>query len=198
MRVVKTARLAVPLVVALVSVAAACSDDPADVAAPETTTAPVGDGATTTDTAPATETLPPYEAPIGDIVGEALTAGQFFTLAGLLVEADLVQALRGEGPFTVFAPTDDAFGTVPAATMDAVFADRDLMTAVLTYHVVPGTFTAADLSDGQELETLQGQTLLVTKSGESVKVNGIDVVAADVPATNGVIHVIGGVLVPEG
>ena len=198
MRVVKTTRLAVPLVVALVSVAAACSDDPADVAAPETTTAPVGDGATTADTAPATETLPPYEAPIGDIVGEALTAGQFFTLAGLLVEADLVQALRGEGPFTVFAPTDDAFGTVPAATMDAVFADRDLMTAVLTYHVVPGTFTAADLSDGQELETLQGQTLLVTKSGESVKVNGIDVVAADVPATNGVIHVIGGVLVPEG
>ena len=198
MRVVKTTRLAVPLVVALVSVAAACSDDPADVAAPETTTAPVGDGATTADTAPATETLPPYEAPIGDIVGEALTAGQFFTLAGLLVEADLVQALRGEGPFTVFAPTDYAFGTVPAATMDAVFADRDLMTAVLTYHVVPGTFTAADLSDGQELETLQGQTLLVTKSGESVKVNGIDVVAADVPATNGVIHVIGGVLVPEG
>lgn len=200
MRGVKTTRLVLPLVVALVSVSGACSDDPADVAAPETTSAPAGDGSgdTTTDSAPPVETLPQYEAPIGDIVGEALTAGQFFTLAGLLVEADLVQALRGEGPFTVFAPTDDAFKSVPAATMDAVFADRALMTAVLTYHVVAGKFTVADLTNGQELTTLQGQTLLVTKSGDSVKVNGIDVVVADVPATNGVIHVIGGVLVPEG
>jgi uncharacterized surface protein with fasciclin (FAS1) repeats len=199
-RCVKTTRLVLPLLVTLVSVSVACADDTADVAAPEPTSAPTGDGSSngTTDSAPPAETLPPYEAPIGDIVGEALTAGQFFTLAGLLVEADLVQALRSDGPFTVFAPTDDAFGTVPAATMDAVFADRELMTAVLTYHVVPGAFAAADLTDGQELETLQGQTLLVTKTGDSVKVNGVDVVAADVPATNGVIHVIGGVLVPEG
>lgn len=200
MRDVKTTRIVLPLVVALVSVSAACSDDPADVSAPETTAAPASDGSSgaTTDTTPVAESLPPYEAPLGDIIGEALVAGQFSTLAGLLVEADLVQALRGEGPFTVFAPTDDAFGTVPAATIDAVFADRDLLTAVLTYHVVPGKFTAADLTDGQELETLQGQKLVVTKSGDSVKVNGIDVVAADVPATNGVIHVISGVLVPEG
>lgn len=135
---------------------------------------------------------------MGDVIGEALVAGQFSVLAGLLVDAGLVDALRAEGPFTVFAPNDAAFGKLPDTTLDAVFADADLLTAVLTYHVVAGdALTVESLTDGQELTTLQGQTLKVTKSGDQVLINGVRVIAADVPATNGVIHVIDGVLIPE-
>ena len=170
----------------------ACADDSADVAPPTTS------AETSVTEAPAESTLPPYVSPMGDVIGEALVAGQFSVLAGLLVDAGLVDALRAEGPFTVFAPNDAAFGELPAATLDAVFADPDLLAAVLTYHVVAGeALTAESLTDGQELTTLQGQTLKVTKSGDQVLINGIPVIAADVPATNGVIHVIGGVLVPE-
>lgn len=181
--------VALSLGVAMTSTAlTACSSDSADVAA---TTVPAQ---TTTTVA---TTLPPYESPLGDIVGEALTAGSFSTLAGLLVDAGLVQALRAEGPFTVFAPTDDAFTAVPAATMDAVFADPDLLTAVLTYHVVAGqNLTLADMPDGTILTTLQGDTLTITKKGDTTYVNDIEIVVGDVPATNGTIHVISGVLVP--
>lgn len=180
--------LATSLAISLFIALTACSSDSADVA---TTTVPA-DTTTTVAT-----TLPPYESPLGDIVGEALTAGAFSTLAGLLVDAELVQALRAEGPFTVFAPTDDAFATVPAATIDAVFADPDLLTAVLTYHVVAGqNLKLADMPDGTVLTTLQGDTLTITKVGEKSFVNGIEIIAGDVPATNGTIHVIGGVLVP--
>ena len=134
---------------------------------------------------------------MSDIVGEALTAGVFTTLAGLLVDVGLVQALRAPGPFTVFAPTDDAFATVPAATMDAVFADPALLAAVLTFHVVAGqNLTLAEMPDGTVLTTLQGNTLTITKKGDATYVNGIEIVAGDVPATNGTIHVISGVLVP--
>lgn len=169
----------------------ACGDDEADVA-PTTTAAASG----TTET-PAT-TLPPYESPIGDIVGQALTAGQFFTLAGLLLDAGLVDALRAPGPFTVFAPVDDAFLALPAATVDAVYADKDLLTSVLTYHVVAGeALNLADMESGSTLTTLQGTTLTITKEGGKTYVNGIEIVVGDVPATNGVIHVIGGVLVPS-
>lgn len=176
----------------LAGTAVACGGDEADVA-PTTTMAAGGEPVETTTT-----TLPPYEAPIGDIIGEALVAGQFTTLAGLLVEAGLVDALRDPGPFTVFAPTDDAFLAVPAATLDAVFADKDLMTAVLTYHVVAGeSLNLADMASGSTLTTLQGTTLTITKAGDKTFVNGIEVVVGDVPATNGVIHVIGGVLVPN-
>lgn len=166
------------------------------------------DAATTTTaaTAPAdttTTTLGPYVPPQGDIVGEALVAanvpelaGQFATLAGLLVRADLVQPLRGEGPFTVFAPLNSAFEKLPAATLDAVYADPDLLAAVLTYHVVPGSHPMADIEDGTELETLQGTTLTITRDGDMVMVNGYEIAASDVPATNGLINVIGDVLVP--
>ncbi|MGA0878749.1 MAG: fasciclin domain-containing protein [Ilumatobacteraceae bacterium] len=177
------------LAVASVSVAA-CGEDASDVA--PTTTAASGEPTTTTTT-----TLPPYESPVGDIIGEALVAGKFTTLAALLVQADLVEALRGDGPFTVFAPLDSAFTALPAATLDAVYADNDLLTAVLTYHVVAGeTLALADLSDGTVLTTLQGGTLTIAKSGDQTLVNGIPVVMSDVNATNGVIHVISGVLVP--
>jgi hypothetical protein len=116
----------------------ACSSDSTDVAA-TTTVATPGQSTTTIAT-----TLPPYQSPLGDIVGEALTAGVFTTLAGLLVDAGLVQALRATGPFTVFAPTDDAFKAVPAATMDAVFADaqvKHLNAAVAVEHPTLGTLS---------------------------------------------------------
>ena len=184
-------------VAALVSAAAllaattvACSDDDADVA-PETTVA-------TGESVETTTTLPPYEPPIGDIVGEALVAGRFTTLAALLVEAGLVDALRDTGPFTVFAPVDDAFAALPGATLDAVYADKDLMTAVLTYHVVAGeVLSIADIESGTTLTTLHGTNLTITKVGDKTFVNGIEIVVSDVPATNGVIHVIGGVLIPN-
>lgn len=187
------AALLVTSMALLAVTAVACGDDEADVA-PTTTMA--------TDTEPVettTTTLPPYEAPIGDIIGEALVAGQFTTLAALLLEAGLVDALREPGPFTVFAPVDDAFLAVPSSTLDAVFADIDLKTAVLTYHVVAGeALNLADIESGSTLTTLQGSSLTITKDGDKTFVNGIEIVVADVPATNGVIHVIGGVLVPEG
>ena len=184
----------VTLVVAaalLATTTVACSDDEADVA--PTTTVATGEPVETTTT-----TLPPYEAPIGDIVGEALVAGQFTTLAALLLEAGLVDALRDTGPFTVFAPVDDAFIALPGATLDAVYADKDLLTAVLTYHVVAGeALNIADIESGTTLTTLQGTDLTITKEGDKTFVNGIEIVVGDVPATNGVIHVIGGVLVPS-
>ena len=181
-------------VIALSVSATACSEDSTDVA-PTTTTGAGGPASTTV--APTT-TLGPYVSPLGDIVGEALYAGSFGILAGLLVDAGLVQALRADGPFTVFAPTDDAFATVPAATLDAVMNDNDLLTAVLTYHVVAGAFSMADAKDGDVLTTLQGQTLTITKDGDKTFVNGIEIAAADVPATNGTINVLAaGILVPE-
>lgn len=175
----------------LAATTVACSDDEADVA--PTTTVAMGEPVETTTT-----TLAPYEAPIGDIVGEALVAGQFTTLAALLLEAGLVDALRDAGPFTVFAPVDDAFTALPGATLDAVYADKDLLTAVLTYHVVAGeALNIADIESGTTLTTLQGTDLTITKEGDKTFVNGIEIVVSDVPATNGVIHVIGGVLVPN-
>ena len=186
-----TKALATAVVVALGVSMTACSSDATDVAA--TTTVAISGLSTTT----IATTLPPYQSPLGDIVGEALTAGAFTTLAGLLVEAGLVQALRAPGPFTVFAPTDDAFQNVPAATLDAVFADPSLLAAVLTFHVVAGqNLTLADMPDGTVLTTLQGNTLTITKTGDKTYVNDIEIVAGDVPATNGTIHVLSGVLVP--
>jgi transforming growth factor-beta-induced protein len=177
----------------------ACSEDESN-SLPPATEAPAGAGGATETTVGATTTLPPYVSPLGDIVGEALTKNaQFTSLAAMVVEAGLVEALRGDGPFTVFAPTNDAIAAVPAETLDAIWADPDLLTDVLTYHVVAGeSLTAADLTDGQVLTTLQGQTLTIGKSGDNITVNGIEVLIPDVPATNGTIHAIGGVLVPEG
>ncbi len=157
-----------------------------------------------------TTTLGPYVPPPGDIVGEALVAanvpelaGQFSTLAGLLVRADptagLVHALQGDettDKLTVFAPLNSAFPKVPEVALEAVYADSDALTAVLTYHVVPGEYTSDTLEDGMKLTTLQGEELTITKDGDTISVNGNEVVAADVPATNGVIFVMGDVLVP--
>lgn len=191
LRPVSRASLVVAGLSLLIATSVACSSDDADVA-PATTPAP---GPTVETT---TSTLAPYVSPIGDIIGEALVGVQFTTLAGLLVQAGLVGALRDPGPFTVFAPTDSAFAKVPAATLNAVVADPALLTAVLTYHVVAGeALNIADMESGTTLKTLQGSTLTITKEGGKTFVNGIEILVSDLTATNGVIHVIGGVLVPE-
>ncbi len=185
----RTSALAVAGLALLSVSVSACADDENDVA-PTTTVATEAPPTSTT-------TLPPYVSPLGDIVGEALTAQQFTTLAALLVNAGLVDALRAEGPFTVFAPIDAAFVALDPQTLDAVYADLDLLTAVLTYHMVPGeALSLTDLPDGSVLTTLQGNTLTITTVSDTTFVNGIEIVAGDVPATNGVIHAINGVLVP--
>lgn len=130
-----------------------------------------------------------------DIVDTAIAAGSFKTLVAAVQAADLVDTLRGPGPFTVFAPTDDAFAKLPPGTVDALLADKAALTAVLTYHVVAGKVTAADVAGLTEATTVQGGTIKIdTSSG--VKINDATVTTADVMATNGVIHVIDTVLLP--
>lgn len=130
-----------------------------------------------------------------DVVDVAVKAGNFTTLVAAVKAAGLVDTLKGPGPFTVFAPTDAAFAKVPKATLDALLADKAALTKVLTYHVVPGKMMAADLRAGK-LKTVEGQELTITTTG-GVMVDNAKVVAADVPASNGVIHAIDTVLMPK-
>ncbi|MEB3210283.1 MAG: fasciclin domain-containing protein [Leptolyngbyaceae bacterium] len=134
----------------------------------------------------------------GDIVDVASSSDTFSTLVTALQTADLVDALQGEGPFTVFAPTNEAFDALPTGVLDALLLpeNRDLLTEVLTYHVVPGEVMSTDLSTGP-VETLNGDDLSVNVAPPAVTVNDVDVIGADVPASNGVIHVIDEVLVPS-
>lgn len=134
-----------------------------------------------------------------DIVDTAIAAGQFTTLAAALQAAGLVDTLRGEGPFTVFAPTDAAFAALPAGTLDSLLEpeNRDRLVAILTYHVVPGRYPAARVAGLDQATTVQGGRVDIAASGDSVTVGGARVVAADVAASNGVIHVIDKVLVPD-
>ena len=132
-----------------------------------------------------------------DIVETALSAGNFSTLAAALGAAGLIEALRGEGPFTVFAPTDDAFAKIPAPALNDLLQpeNREKLTAILTYHVVPGKVTSREVANLDSATTLQGQTLKISKQ-DGVKINDAKVIASDVQATNGVIHVIDTVLMP--
>ncbi len=132
-----------------------------------------------------------------DVVGTALSAGAFTELAGLVVDAGLVDTLRGAGPFTVFAPTDAAFAKLPVDTLHAVQDDPKLLTTVLTYHVVPGALKLADLKPGK-LTTVSGLDLEVTRDGDKVFINGNEIAAGDVAASNGIVHVMGDVLLPPG
>ena len=133
-----------------------------------------------------------------DIIDTAVAAGSFKTLAAALNAAKLVETLKGAGPFTVFAPTDEAFAKLPAGTVESLLKDIPKLTAILTYHVVPGTVMASDVMgmDGQSAKTVNGAALqFSTKDG--VKLNGRStVVKTDVACTNGVIHVIDSVLLP--
>lgn len=130
-----------------------------------------------------------------DIVDTAVAAGSFNTLAQALQAAGLVDTLKGKGPFTVFAPTDAAFAKVPKDQLDALLKDKAKLTAVLTYHVVPGKVMAADVREGK-VRTVQGSELTVTTSG-AVKVDAAQVVKTDILADNGVIHVIDSVVMPR-
>jgi uncharacterized surface protein with fasciclin (FAS1) repeats len=134
--------------------------------------------------------------PTGDIVDVAVAAGTFNTLATALKAAGLVETLKGSGPFTVFAPTDEAFAKIPKATLDALLADKEKLTAVLTYHVVPGVVKAADVVKLSSAKTVNGQPLRIRVEGGSVYVNDAKVTATDVAASNGVIHVIDTVILP--
>ncbi|HET9625395.1 MAG TPA: fasciclin domain-containing protein [Kofleriaceae bacterium] len=132
-----------------------------------------------------------------DIVDTAVAAGNFKTLAKALTEAGLVDTLKGKGPFTVFAPTDEAFAKLPKATLDALLKDKQKLTAVLTYHVVAGKVMAADAAKLTSAKTVNGQSLTIKAANGSVKIDGATVVKADIVASNGVIHVIDSVLLPK-
>ena len=133
----------------------------------------------------------------GNIVQTAAGAGQFTTLIKLAKMAGLAGVLEGKGPFTVFAPTDAAFAKVPKATLTALLHNRSKLRSVLLYHVLAGKVTAAKLVKLHSVRTLNGQSLKVHVSGGTVTLNGVRVIKANVPASNGVIHVIGGVLIPR-
>ena len=131
-----------------------------------------------------------------DIVDTAVGAGKFNTLVTAVKAADLVATLKGDGPFTLFAPTDEAFAKIPADTLDGLLKDKAALTGVLTYHVVAGKVMAADAVKLDSAKTVQGKSLnIVTKEGK-VAINGANVVTTDIVCKNGVIHVIDAVLMP--
>ncbi|WP_242482644.1 fasciclin domain-containing protein [Thiocystis violacea] len=138
----------------------------------------------------------PVGAESSDIVDVAVAAGSFETLVAALKAAGLVETLKGEGPFTVFAPTDDAFAKIPKADLDALLADKEALTAILTYHVVPGKVMAADVAGLKSATTVQGSRITVDTS-DGVKVDGATVIKTDILASNGVIHVIDSVISPK-
>ena len=136
-----------------------------------------------------------FGAQAKDIVDTAVAAGSFKTLAAALQAAGLVDTLKGKGPFTVFAPTDEAFAKIPKADLDALLKDKAKLTAVLTYHVVPGKVMAKDVKAGK-VKTVQGSELTIATSG-GVSVDSAKVLKTDVVADNGVIHVIDSVVLPK-
>jgi transforming growth factor-beta-induced protein len=141
---------------------------------------------------------PPTEAPAPDIVDTAVAAGTFTTLAAALEAAGLVETLKGEGPFTVFAPTDEAFAKLDKALLDDLLKpeNKETLVAILTYHVVPGKVTAADVVNLPSAKTVQGEEITIKVDGNTVMVNDAKVTQTDIAARNGVIHVIDTVILP--
>lgn len=133
-----------------------------------------------------------------DIVDTAVEAGSFETLVAAVQAAGLVETLKGDGPFTVFAPTDEAFAALPEGTVEDLLLPEniDTLTAILTYHVVPGKVMSGDLTDGMEAATVEGSDVTIMTEG-GVTVEGASVVTADIETSNGVIHVIDQVILPE-
>jgi uncharacterized surface protein with fasciclin (FAS1) repeats len=135
-----------------------------------------------------------------DIVDTAVAAGQFKTLVAAVKAAGLVDALKGDGPFTVLAPTDEAFAKLPAGTVETLLKpeNKDKLVAILKYHVIPAKALAADVIklDGKEVKTLQGKPVKITVDGNTVMVNKAKVVKTDIITSNGVIHVIDSVILP--
>lgn len=197
----KTLSAAVALSTALVL--AACSDDSSTTEAGTTEVTTVE--TTTTETAPASaEATTSTVAASGDIVDTAVEAGNFSTLVSAVQAAGLEETLRGDGPFTVFSPTDEAFAALPEGTLDELLAEPEgALTDILTYHVIPSEVLAADVltMDGQTVQTVQGAELTINVDGDKVSLtdaagNTVNVTKTDIATTNGVIHVIDGVLMP--
>jgi uncharacterized surface protein with fasciclin (FAS1) repeats len=180
------------LLLSFALVTAACGDD-SDDSAGESADAPASTEAPNDMTTAPPETMPEGEA---DIVDTAVAAGDFTTLAAALEAAGLVETLKGEGPFTVFAPTDAAFEALPAGTLDGLLADPAALTDVLLYHVVEGEVPAADVVALDRATTVQGQDVTITVEGETVMINDAMVTMTDIMTSNGIIHVIDAVLVP--
>ena len=134
-----------------------------------------------------------------DIVDTAVKAGSFNTLVAAVQAAGLAETLKGEGPFTVFAPTDDAFAKLPAGTLDDLLKpeNKDKLAAILTYHVVSGKVMAKDVATMKMAETVNGQSVTVSMEGDAVMIDSAKVVQADVECSNGVIHVIDTVILPK-
>ncbi len=201
---------AVPTFLAASLFVAACAPvAPAAPAAPaaEATAAPAAEAtveataeaaaeATATEAA-AEEAAAEPSAPTADIVDTAVSAGTFGTLVAAVQAAGLVDTLKGEGPFTVFAPTDEAFAALPAGTLEQLLADpQGQLSQILLYHVVPGKVMAAAVEDGMEAATVQGSPVKFMVADGKVMINEATVITADIEATNGVIHVIDQVLLP--
>lgn len=186
MRFNRTRTTAVALAASLVL--AACGSDTDE---PEAT-----DEATIEAPAEAPEEEADAEGELGTVVDIAATTEGFATLVAAVQAAGLVETLSGDGPFTVFAPTDDAFAALPEGVLDALLLPEnvDVLVKILTYHVVPGTVLAADVTDG-DVATVEGQNVSLSVDG-GVTINGANVVLADVLASNGVIHVIDAVILP--
>jgi uncharacterized surface protein with fasciclin (FAS1) repeats len=175
---------------------AACGDDGNDDESTATTAeAAIAEAATAATEAMASETTAATDQP-GDIVAVASSTEGFSTLVAAVSAAGLVETLQGPGPFTVFAPTDEAFAALPAGTLDALLLpeNSEVLTKILTYHVVSGEVLAADVTAG-DVATVEGQAITVSTDG-GVRVNDSNVIATDVMASNGVIHVIDAVLLP--
>ena len=133
-----------------------------------------------------------------DIVDTAVAAGSFKTLAAALDAAGLVETLKGDGPFTVFAPTDEAFAKLPEGTVESLLQDIPALTEILTYHVVAGKVEASQVVKLEQAETVNGQSLSISVEGDTVMIDNANVVTADIRASNGIIHVIDTVVLPEG
>ena len=180
-------------------VLAACGDDDESAESTETAeTAEAAEAATETTMAPTETTV---ADPTMDIVETATAAGDFTTLLAAVEAAGLVETLQGDGPYTVFAPTDEAFAAALedlGLTADELLADTETLASILTYHVVEGEVPAADVVglDGQAVPTVNGADVEITVDGETVMVNDATVTTTDIFATNGVIHVIDSVLLP--
>ena len=196
----RTAMVAVTAAAALTLVA--CSSSSEETATTEPTaaaSAPAASEAPAEEPAEeemAEEEMAEEPASAGTIVDVAASTDGFSTLVAAVTAAELVETLSGEGPFTVFAPTDDAFAALPEGVLDALLLpeNKDVLTKILTYHVVPGQVLAADVTDG-DVATVEGQTIALS-TADGVTVNGANVVTADVMADNGVIHVIDAVILP--
>jgi len=181
MRTTRTIRIvAATAMVALIAAGCSSSDDSSDASTNDNSTS------TTEATMPAEET----------IVDVASSTDDFSTLVTAVTEAELVETLQGEGPYTVFAPTNDAFAKIPTDQLNAILADKAQLTSILTYHVVPGKVLAADLQPEQMVATVEGQNVDIKVASTGATINGCNIVKTDVMASNGVIHAIDCVLTP--